>query len=51
MMGISELSQLENIKDILNIIWNYDNADSNLADLIADFEEVQSRARMDVVVA
>ncbi|CAL2030094.1 unnamed protein product [Caenorhabditis brenneri] len=51
MMGITELSQLENIKDILNIIWGYDAGDSNLQNLIADFEEVQSRARMDVVVA
>ncbi|CAP34763.1 Protein CBR-GIP-2 [Caenorhabditis briggsae] len=51
MMGITELSHLENIKDILNIIWIYDNDDSNLRDLIADFEEVQSRARMDYVVA
>lgn len=50
MMGITELSQLENIKDILSIVWNYDNNDdSNLVDLIADFEEVQSRARMDNV--
>lgn len=52
MMGITELSQLENIKDILNIIWNYNNdGDSNLQNLIADYEEVQSRVRMDVAVA
>lgn len=47
MMGITELSQLENIKDILNIIWSYDDKNSNLHEMIADFEEVQSRARMD----
>lgn len=46
MMGITELAHLENIKDILNIVWNYDNDDSHLPDLIADFEEVQSRVRM-----
>lgn len=51
MMGITELSQLQNIKDILNIIWKYDANENNLQDLIADLEDVQSRARMDVAVA
>ncbi|CAI2309256.1 unnamed protein product [Caenorhabditis sp. 36 PRJEB53466] len=51
MMGITQLSQLENIRDILNIIWNYNNDDGRLPDLIADFEEVQSRARMESAVA
>lgn len=52
MMGITELSQLENIKDILSIIWNYDSDDSNLRDLVANLDDVQSRARarMDNVV-
>uniref|UniRef100_A0A1I7UJ19 CULLIN_2 domain-containing protein n=1 Tax=Caenorhabditis tropicalis TaxID=1561998 RepID=A0A1I7UJ19_9PELO len=51
MMGITELSQLENIKDILNIIWSYEANDGNLQTLIADFEEIQSRARMSIAIA
>ncbi|EFP00940.1 hypothetical protein GCK72_001415 [Caenorhabditis remanei] len=47
MMGITELSQLKIIKDTLNIIWNYNNPDSNLDSLIAEFETVQSIVQMD----
>ncbi|CAI5439111.1 unnamed protein product [Caenorhabditis angaria] len=48
MIGITELSQIEIIKDLLNIIWSFESAES-IADLLADLEEVQSRARLGAI--
>ncbi|CAB3410639.1 unnamed protein product [Caenorhabditis bovis] len=46
MMKIMESTDLDIIKDMLNIIWAYESPEVTLGDLIVEFEEIQSRAKM-----